>query len=1102
MMKRQLKIGIQIAAFLLFVAGGSFAQHIGGMLDQNQTWTGNNTDASGTTRTVNNLVVTGSCSGCNGAGVSVSPNSLVFANTRTGSSSAAQIVTVTANAVSVTVNSIALSIGTNFTYSAGAGCTTIAPAGSCLISVTFTPTVGGALTDTLLISTSAGNFSVPLSGVGVALPYPTASSIAVSPASPTIQVGSTQQMSATLTMSDSTTLAWTSLAWWAITGSSGGSGIPAVVNSCTPAYTGTSSLLCPASGSLSVTAGNVLVCVYVVNSTTQTYAFTDSLGTSFTIAGSLTSGSGATAGDIVGIYGTVPSTGSDVITAKETGSGSNTQIIACVQLANVSAYDTWHAANTSSSSTISSGNFTTTASGDIDFCGFADPATGGPFTVGSGYTLVSSSPQSAYAAAWEYDVLGSAGTYAGTMTNSASTSTSQGLCMAFTPNATSVASVSNPGGLVTATATGTVTISAAAAELDNVAFIPNVSGMTASAAFPGGQNGGDLNLILISWNQTSGSCTALASSNPVTDTAGNPYTAAGSVISGNGLCGVAYTANDIVLAPGNSNTVTVNWSASVIGAYVLPLEYAGLIGSSVVDVYGGTTGTGTTASKSITTTNATDLLVQLCYTNGTISAGSGKTAGGNSSNKAFYSVEFSAQTWTPNCNLGTGGTNWLILVITLKTPVGSQNATISASALPNKYYVDPINGSNSNSGTSSSPWLTLNYAIQHAAIGTYGAEIHAQVGTYTELYGACGNSAAAGICLTQGGTSTAVRLKVICDAPWSVPSASGCLIRPSGGVNTESGFDEANTVNNVDVQGFDISGQYLAWAIEADCYRPGASGTPPACPNGNSVHVINNYVHDLGQSTQFDLFSSGTPGCVENGAIDEGQHGYQQTDYQVLGNRVENVFQKIAGMNCGHGIYASGYSGSGGGPVIENNTIINPATSGIVVYDSPCHADVSNNDIVGAGGAGLQVTSGPNNACPHQGDNTIDNNLVWASYFSNFSATGGTSSDCSAGHTSLWSNNFSYQPGTGGTGSSDTNGMISCDTVTNLTTGINPRLTNVTVVGDTATEYGNYVPLTNSPLLGAGTAACAPGALITPCVPSIDAAGVTRPTPPAVGSYQ
>ena len=108
----------------------------------------------------------GSTSGGNSA-LTSSPSSLSFGNETTGSTSAAQSVTISnPGSTAASVSSISTSAPFAETNTCGSS---IAAGGSCTASVTFSPTAAGAASGTLSVSSSATGspLSVALSGTGV-----------------------------------------------------------------------------------------------------------------------------------------------------------------------------------------------------------------------------------------------------------------------------------------------------------------------------------------------------------------------------------------------------------------------------------------------------------------------------------------------------------------------------------------------------------------------------------------------------------------------------------------------------------------------------------------------------------------------------------------------------------------------------------------------------------------------------------------------------------------------------------------------------------------------------------------------------------------------
>jgi len=99
--------------------------------------------------------------------LNASPTSLSFGDVASGSTSAAQTVTVSnPGSSAASVSSVSVTGAFSQTNTCGSS---IAAGGSCSVAVKFAPTSGGALTGTLTINTSApgGPITVALSGTGV-----------------------------------------------------------------------------------------------------------------------------------------------------------------------------------------------------------------------------------------------------------------------------------------------------------------------------------------------------------------------------------------------------------------------------------------------------------------------------------------------------------------------------------------------------------------------------------------------------------------------------------------------------------------------------------------------------------------------------------------------------------------------------------------------------------------------------------------------------------------------------------------------------------------------------------------------------------------------
>src|SRR5581483_277077 len=136
------------------------------------------------------------------------------------------------------------------------------------------------------------------------------------------------------------------------------------------------------------------------------------------------------------------------------------------------------------------------------------------------------------------------------------------------------------------------------------AAVPQSPQSTVTVTYTGAQIAGDLNVVVVGWNDG----TALVSS--VTDSKGNLYTLAvgPTVIAGTASQSIYYAKN-IAAAAAGGNIVTVQFNTSAAYADVRILEYAGIDTASPVDVTAANRGnTATSDSGLAVTTNANDLI--------------------------------------------------------------------------------------------------------------------------------------------------------------------------------------------------------------------------------------------------------------------------------------------------------------------------------------------------------------------------------------------------------------------------------------------------------------------------------------------------------------
>ncbi len=170
---------------------------------------------------------------------SFSPTTLVFPAQATGTTSSADTVTVTNTGnAALSVNGVGIT-GTNASaFASTSTCSTVAPNGTCRISVTFSPTATGAATASLEVSSNASTSptAVALSGTGAP---PVTVSLSVAP----IMVAAGQP--AMLTWSATNATGCVASNGW--NGSEATSGSLSVASSATPAYD-TYTLTCHGNG--------------------------------------------------------------------------------------------------------------------------------------------------------------------------------------------------------------------------------------------------------------------------------------------------------------------------------------------------------------------------------------------------------------------------------------------------------------------------------------------------------------------------------------------------------------------------------------------------------------------------------------------------------------------------------------------------------------------------------------------------------------------------------------------------------------------------------------------------------------------------------------
>jgi len=271
------------------------------------------------------------------------------------------------------------------------------------------------------------------------------------------------------------------------------------------------------------------------------------------------------------------------------------------------------------------------------------------------------------------------------------------------------------------------------------------------------------------------------------------------------------------------------------------------------------------------------------------------------------------------------------------------------------YYVSTT-GNDNGSGTQSSPWHTINHALQSSL--KPGDTVVVEPGTYNEAISINQSGSAAGNITLQS----------------QVPG--GALIRPPAGT-----YNAVNiNANYVTIDGFDIKG---------------GSGDGI---QGNSVHhvsVLNNVVHDSGESgIQFNYseFETITGNTTYNNASSGWYSGISiYENRNITGDTTTQGFRTIVSNNVSYdNVTKTGAHTDGNGIIIDD--FQSTQASGHPNYTYPTL--VEGNLVYGNGGKGVQVTWSDyvtvrNNTAYHNNQDTA-NTGTWRGEISNSQSSNNT----------------------------------------------------------------------------------------------------------------
>ena len=199
--------------------------------------------------------------------------------------------------------------------------------------------------------------------------------------------------------------------------------------------------------------------------------------------------------------------------------------------------------------------------------------------------------------------------------------------------------------------------------------------------FQNPQLAGDLNLVVVGWNDS----TATVPAGGVTDSKGNPYTlAVGPTLLAGNLTQAIYYAKNISGAAAGANSVTVHFSPAAAFPDIRIVEYNGADPNNPIDAGSGASGNGTNSSVNLTTTVSNDLIVAANIVS-TLTSGPGSGFTTLLMTRPDGDIVEDAPasnpgTYTASAPLSTSG-NWIMQAVAVK-PVQNTGAPPTATVKP------------------------------------------------------------------------------------------------------------------------------------------------------------------------------------------------------------------------------------------------------------------------------------------------------------------------------------------------------------------------------------------------------------------------------------
>jgi fibronectin type 3 domain-containing protein len=476
---------------------------------------------------------------------------------------------------------------------------------------------------------------------------------------------------------------------------------------------------------------------------------------------------------------------------------------------------------------------------------------------------------------------------------------------------------------------------------------PQSPSSVVNLTFTAAQAAGDLNVVVVGWNDSSATVSSVA------DSRGNQYVlAVGPTIQAPVATASVYYAKNITAASAGANTVSVTFTSGAKSPDIRILEYSGADPSNPVDVTAASTGTsGTSSSGAVTTTNATDLIfgANLVQTV-TSGAGSGFTSRMITSPDGDIAEDrmvTSAGSYSATAPLSSG--QWIMQMVAFRTPVSGGGTDTTPPTTPTN-LAGAVSGTQINlSWTASTDNVGVTGYLLERCQGA-GCSNFAQIAAPSKTtYSDSG--------LAAGSYSYRVRAT---DAAGNLSSYSNIA---NATVSTSLTISpRAATLTFTKTQQFNVSNGSVTWSVDGVVGGSASVGTISTSglyspPNAVGTHTVTATTSDQSQSVSAEVYITNYAGTftvhndnLRSGVnssetvltpanVNEGQFG-KLSSYPVDGLAfasplyVANVnipgsgFHNVVYVATEHdSVYAFDADGSSGNPLWKVSFLQNGATT-------------------------------------------------------------------------------------------------------------------------------------------------------------------------------